>query len=111
VKKRSKASRISKRSQILFLLKNGKRWKSAPYSIVYLENSSDLDRSAVIVSKANGNAVTRNRIKRVYRNLFFRNKSAVPPFFDVLIVPAGSCLPPVEELQSNFEKWKKSLKE
>jgi len=110
VNKRSKASRISKRSEIVFLLKNGLRWKGAPYSLIYQENVSGFDRIAVIVSKANGNAVSRNRIKRICRNLFFRNRSVAPPFFDVLIVPSGSRLPPLEELQSNFETWKNSVK-
>jgi ribonuclease P protein component len=111
VKQRAKAFRISKRKEILFLLNNGKRWKSARYSLVYLENTGGSDRAAVIVSKANGNAVARNRIKRIYRDLFSRNKSIVPPFFDILMMPAGNCLPPSEEIQSIFETWKKSVKQ
>jgi ribonuclease P protein component len=111
VKQRAKAFRISKRKEIVFLLSNGTRWKGENYSLVYLENGGRNDRAAVLVSKKNGNAVSRNRIKRIYRELFFRNRSSVPPFFDILIAPAGSCAPPSDTIQRAYEIWKKSVKQ
>jgi ribonuclease P protein component len=107
VKKRAKAFRISKRKEIVFLLNSGKRWDCANYSLVFIENDGVNDRAAVIVSRKNGNAVSRNRIKRIYRSLFFKNRCIVPPFFDILIVPAGSSAPPSDTIQSNYETWKK----
>jgi ribonuclease P protein component len=111
VKQRAKTFRISRRKEIVFLLHNGKRWKSSTFSLVYLENSSGHDRAAVIVSKANGNAVRRNKLKRIYRELFSKNKSVVPPFFDILMMPAGSFLPPSVAIQSNYEAWKNLAKQ
>jgi ribonuclease P protein component len=110
VKQRAEEFRISKRKEILFLLKNGQRWKSEYYSLIYLENASGHDRAAVIVSKANGNAVARNRIKRIYREIFFKNKSIDPPFFNILIVPAGCRLPPPLVIQSSYLSWKMFVK-
>jgi ribonuclease P protein component len=106
VKQRAKAFRISRRKEIVFLLKNGTRWKCSIFSLAYLESISGHDRAAVIVSKANGNAVRRNGIKRIYRDLFNRNKSVVPPFFDILIMPVGNLLPTPAAIQSNYEAWK-----
>jgi ribonuclease P protein component len=106
VKHRAKAFRISKRKDILFLRDNGKRWNCATFSLIYLENTSGHDRAAVIVSKSNGNAVSRNRIKRIYRELFARNRSVDPPFFDILIVPRGPFLPSSEEKLNSYLSWK-----
>jgi ribonuclease P protein component len=111
VKQRAKVFRISRRKEIIFLLNNGKRWKCSIFSLVYLQNINAHDRAAVIVSKANGNAVTRNRIKRIYREVFYGNKSNVPPFFDILLMPAGNYLAPTAAIQSYYETWKKLVKQ
>jgi ribonuclease P protein component len=111
VKLHAKAFWISKRKEIVFLLNNGRRWKSSDFSLVFLENVIGHDRAAVIVSRANGNAVQRNRIKRIYRELFYRNRSIVPPFFDILMMPAGNCLPESVAIKSIYETWKKLVKQ
>lgn len=108
--KKAKDFRISKRKEITFILHNGKRIKENLFSVIFLENNSGHDRAAVLVSRANGNAVKRNRIKRVYREIFNTTKSGNPPFFDILIKPIGSFLPPSNEIKDIFFSWKTVVK-
>ena len=73
--------------------------------IIFNRNSFSHDRVGILVSKKNGNAVKRNRIKRIFRELFRNNKRSNPPFFDVLIQPEKNCLQYVEQIKSAFVTW------
>jgi ribonuclease P protein component len=107
----TKNHRISKKTEISSLLKNGKRWKCLFFHILYIQNNDDKDRCAVIVGKKTGNAVIRNRTKRVYREIFRHYKSASPPFTDLLIRPTAAYNKNIRrELEKNFLVWKDSLK-
>jgi ribonuclease P protein component len=110
VQKSAKKCRISAGREISFLNKTGLYWKCSCFSIVYVNNNREHDRAAVIVSKKNGNAVQRNRIKRIFKEIFRNNKSNTPPYFDILIKPVGIWFPPAEELKSSFLTWKNMVK-
>jgi ribonuclease P protein component len=87
------------------LFSTGKRWRNSFIKVIFRRNSLERDRFAVIVSKQNGNAVERNRIKRVFRELFRTHKRNCPPYFDFLIQPERSCLPHAEQTKSAFLSW------
>jgi ribonuclease P protein component len=106
VEKHAKTGKISAGREISFLNKTGAYWKCCCFSIVYVQSSRDHDRAAVLVSKKNGNAVQRNRIKRIFKEIIRNNTSKTPPYFDILIKPVGILLPPAEELKSSFLTWK-----
>jgi ribonuclease P protein component len=78
---------ISRKKEISRVFKNGKRWRSHSLCIIYQNNDFDKDRCAIIVSKKNGNSVTRNKIKRAFREVFRTNKRVSPPFYDFLFKP------------------------
>jgi ribonuclease P protein component len=103
-------NRISARKEISVLNKTGLRWRSHFFSIVYASNNLGQDRIAIIVSKKNGNAVQRNRKKRIFKEIFRNNRSNTPPYFDILIKPVGIWLPPAEELKSSFLTWVNMVK-
>ena len=84
----------------------GLHWRCKTFRIAYLENTRGTERSAVLVSKQNGNAVHRNRAKRILREIIRHNKNIVPPFFDILIKPEGKKLPTIEELGKSYLAWK-----
>jgi ribonuclease P protein component len=55
--------------------------------IYYKNNNKEHDRSAVIVSKKLGNAVKRNKIKRIIREVTRNKDINHPPYIDYLIQP------------------------
>ncbi|MDR2694546.1 MAG: ribonuclease P protein component [Chitinispirillales bacterium] len=82
-----KAQKIKKRSEISRLFKEGRRWECSCFVLIYGRNALGWDRFGVMVSRRLGNAVMRNRVKRVFREMFRLNIKPCPPFFDILIKP------------------------
>jgi len=54
--------------------------------VIYAPNDLGITRLGITVSKKIGNAVKRNRIKRVIRELFRLNKNRFPVGYDIVIV-------------------------
>jgi ribonuclease P protein component len=86
-RKFEKKYRIKKKEEISFLFRNGKQWRYPNVSFYAKENNKQHDRVAVLVGRDLGNAVTRNAIKRLFRELFRIHKRIQPPFYDILIRP------------------------
>lgn len=98
--------RIRKKSEISRIILNGHRWDCSGYIIYYQNRNEKNDRIAIIVSKKTGNAVERNKIKRVFRELFRKKIRKSPPFYDVLIRPRpGIKTKETEEIEKCFELW------
>jgi len=65
---------------------------------------NQLPQLGIIASKRIGNAVLRNRAKRLIRELYRNHKNYFPPFSQTVVIPRKSILKlPYSELRSSFK--------
>lgn len=82
----TRADRIRKSEEYRILSKSGKRHYSDIFIFVSRKNQFLRSRLGVTVSKKVGNAVTRNRIKRIIRDYFRLNRRLLPDRLDIAII-------------------------
>jgi len=80
-----KRERLLKRGDFVNLNREGKRCHTAHFAIRCRKNRLDVSRLGITASKKTGDAVTRNRIKRLVREFYRLHKAHVPPGCDILI--------------------------
>ena len=85
--------RIRKRQDYLRIYQQGVRRTSARFTIITCRNRTGVRRLGMTVSKKAGNAVQRNRIKRLLREFFRLNKSMLPASQDIVIIAKRGILP------------------
>jgi len=78
--------RIRKKRDFSSLYRNGSRFRGRYFTLVYRRNGLAFSRLAVVVSRKVGAAVTRNRVKRRFRELFRRNKAMMAEPVDIIVV-------------------------
>jgi ribonuclease P protein component len=107
-----RAQKIKRQVEISRLFKQGRRWECGSFVLIYEQNALRHDRFGVIVSKRIGNAVKRNRVKRVFREIYRCNIRQTPPFFDILIKPRAKkeVFWDVNEQKGQFDKWQDEVK-
>jgi ribonuclease P protein component len=85
--------RVRKRQDYLRIYEQGVRRHSRRFTIITCRNSSGIRRLGIAVSKKTGNAVQRNRVKRLLREFFRLNKSRLPASQDIVIIAKKGILP------------------
>lgn len=83
----NKNTRLTGRSNFDRVYRTGKRIRTSDLTIIIAPNSLPHSRLGISVKKSFGNAVKRNRTKRVIRELFRRNRGLFPQGHDVVIAP------------------------
>jgi ribonuclease P protein component len=85
--------RIRKRQDYLRIYEQGVRRHTQRFTIIICRNQSGISRLGMTVSKKTGNAVQRNRIKRLLREFFRLHKSRLPASQDIVIIAKRGILP------------------
>ena len=85
-----KTARLRKRPEFLRLSRSGKKVYSANFLIISKANDRGEARLGITVSGKVGNAVVRNRIKRLVREFFRRRRHEFVPGFDILVIARKS---------------------
>jgi len=77
--------RLRKRQQFLDVFTKGSRRHSRHITCILLSNGLSVRRLGLAVGRRAGNAVIRNRIKRMLREYFRRNKDRLPASTDIVL--------------------------
>jgi ribonuclease P protein component len=81
-----KGERIRKRRDYLIIYQQGERFYSDHFIMVVHRNQAGAKRLGITASKKVGNAARRNRIKRLIREFFRRNKRDLKNSQDIVVI-------------------------
>ncbi|MHC4758129.1 MAG: ribonuclease P protein component [Planctomycetota bacterium] len=96
----TKSKRLLRNEDFKAVLVQNKKTSDGLITLYVAENTHDFPRLGVSVGKAYGNAVERNRLKRLLREVFRQNQHRIPQNLDyVIIVPSKSKLSRVQSVQ------------
>jgi ribonuclease P protein component len=73
------------------LYRTGRRVQSERFVLFGLENATGSHRLGITVSRKVGNAVVRNRIKRLFREVFRKSSGEIPCHFDIVVNAKPGC--------------------
>jgi ribonuclease P protein component len=80
------ADRLKKRYEFRQVQLSGRRIHTPHFLLVVRPNALPNTRLGITVTKKVGTAVQRNRIKRVVREVFRRNRQLFPPSHDIVFI-------------------------
>ncbi|MFN7251969.1 MAG: ribonuclease P protein component [Anaerobacillus sp.] len=99
-----KEYRVKKNDEISLIFKEGKSVANKQFVLYMLEKKEQTHlRLGVSVSKKLGNAVTRNRIKRLMRESVFQLSDELKQSYDYLLIARMPCV------EMDFHEMKKSI--
>lgn len=93
-----KSRRLITNERFKAVLAHKQRLGDEILTIYLAENDCGYPRLGISVGKSCGNAVLRNRLKRLLREVFRQNQAQIPPDFDYLLMISPQLLKKISEL-------------
>lgn len=81
-----KKERLRRKSEYSRIFKDGTRYRSKHFNLLIAPSEEGIARLGIVVGRKTGNAVVRNRTKRLIREIFRKNKILFCPNKDYLFV-------------------------
>lgn len=87
------------------IINKGKSISNKVFSIYFLKHDEEYPKFGIAVGKKIGNAVTRNKYKRIIRNIIDNNKLLFKKDYDYIIIIKRKCLDlSFKELNDNLSE-------
>jgi ribonuclease P protein component len=96
--------RVSARADIDRVFQTGRRAANPHLTLLAVSNGLTHSRGGVVVTKRHGNAVRRNRAKRLCREAFRLVRSELPTGYDYIMVPRAGWELSLERLQESIRR-------
>lgn len=94
-----KLERLTERAQFLHVQRLGRRYSVESFVVYALPNALGYSRLGITTSRKVGNAVRRNRWRRLIREAYRCNKPQLPIGYDLVVIVKPASIPePIEQV-------------